>query len=90
MAGRLTVRDRTSRYPSRPGCPFRAAEVWLDAEIKVNRADFGLTWNQLGMASMDNVITVHAIFTGRNRQPQEWGAGRSSPRSSTTGTNSSR
>jgi hypothetical protein len=25
--------------------------------------DFGLTWNQLGMSSMDNTITVHAVFT---------------------------
>ena len=23
-------------------------EVWLDAEVHVNRADFGLTWNQMG------------------------------------------
>src|SRR6266702_2810868 len=38
-------------------------EVWLDAEVLVNRADFGLTWNQLGMASMRNTITVHAVFT---------------------------
>jgi polyisoprenoid-binding protein YceI len=38
-------------------------EVELDGEIQVNRADFGLTWNQLGMTSMNNTITVHAVFT---------------------------
>ena len=38
-------------------------EVWLDADVRVNRADFGLTWNMLGMASMDNALTVHAVFT---------------------------
>ena len=38
-------------------------EVWLDAEIQVDRADFGLTWNLLGMTSMHNTITVHAVFT---------------------------
>ena len=40
-------------------------EVALDADVQVNRADFGLTWNQLGMASMNNTITVHAVFTKR-------------------------
>jgi polyisoprenoid-binding protein YceI len=64
VTGGLTVRDRTrpvsfdARVSSSDG-----AEVWLDAEVQVNRADFGLTWNQLGMASMHNTITVHAVFT---------------------------
>ena len=35
----------------------------LDAEVTVNRADFGLTWNQWGMVSMKNTITVHAVFS---------------------------
>jgi len=39
--------------------------VRLDAEIQVNRADFGLTWNQMGMTSMQNTITVHAVFGKR-------------------------
>jgi len=38
-------------------------EAWLDGEVQVNRADFGLTWNQLGMVSMHNTITFHAVFT---------------------------
>jgi polyisoprenoid-binding protein YceI len=38
-------------------------EVWLDGEVPVNRADFGLTWNMMGIASMDNTIVVHAVFT---------------------------
>jgi len=37
--------------------------VELDAAIKVDRSDFGLTWNQLGMGSMKNTITIHAVFT---------------------------
>jgi polyisoprenoid-binding protein YceI len=41
------------------------SEVTLDGEVPINRADFGLSWNQLGMSSMDNVITVHAVFTRR-------------------------
>jgi polyisoprenoid-binding protein YceI len=35
----------------------------LNATINVDRSDFGLTWNQLGMVSMKNSITVHALFT---------------------------
>ena len=42
-----------------------SGEVWLDAEIQINRADFGLTWNQMGMTSMQNTITVHAVFGKR-------------------------
>jgi polyisoprenoid-binding protein YceI len=68
VTGKLTVRDRT-RPVSFPATVSVAGsgEVWLDAEIQVNRADFGLTWNQLGMASMKNTITVHAVFSRRNR-----------------------
>ena len=66
VSGSLTVRDRT-----RP-VTFDAKvsvisddEIALDAEVQVNRADFGLTWNQMGMASMHNTIIVHAVFTRR-------------------------
>ena len=64
VTGTLAVRDRTRPVSfDAKVSSVDAAEVWLDAEIQVNRADFGLTWNQLGMASMDNTITVHAVFT---------------------------
>ena len=64
VTGTLAVRDRTRpvAFDAKVSA-VDAAEVWLDAEIRVNRADFGLTWNQMGMASMDNTITVHAVFT---------------------------
>lgn len=64
VSGTLTVRDRTRplSFEAQVALPG-AAEVWLDAEIQLNRADFGLTWNQMGMASMNNTITVHAVFT---------------------------
>ena len=35
----------------------------LDAEAHIDRADFGLTFNQMGMMSMKNIITIHAVFT---------------------------
>jgi polyisoprenoid-binding protein YceI len=64
VTGSLIVRDR-----ARP-VSFDATvsssdggEVWLDADVQVNRSDFGLMWNQMGMASMRNTITVHAVFT---------------------------
>jgi polyisoprenoid-binding protein YceI len=40
-------------------------EVWLDAAVTINRADFGLTWNLLGMASMISTLTVRAVFVRR-------------------------
>jgi polyisoprenoid-binding protein YceI len=63
VTGTLTVRGRTRpiSFPARVSV-LGPDEVWLDAEVHVNRADFGLTWNQMGMASMHNTITVHAAF----------------------------
>jgi polyisoprenoid-binding protein YceI len=64
VVGQLSVRDRT-----RPASfdalvsHFDGDEVHLDGELRVNRADFGLTWNQMGMASMKNTIIVHAVLT---------------------------
>ncbi len=31
----------------------------------MDRTDYGLNWNQLGMASTHNTIIVHAVFTRR-------------------------
>jgi polyisoprenoid-binding protein YceI len=63
VTGALTVRDRT-----RP-LSFDAAasvhddgEIWLDAEVHVDRADVGLTWNRLGLVSMKSTLIVHAVF----------------------------
>ena len=35
----------------------------LGAEVPVNRADFGLAYNPMGMASMNNTIVIRAVFT---------------------------
>ena len=37
--------------------------VQVDAEILIDRSDFGLTWNRLGMVSTKNTITIHAVFS---------------------------
>jgi polyisoprenoid-binding protein YceI len=66
VSGSLTVRDRTR--PVTFDATVSAAsdsEISLDAEVQVDRSEFGLTWNQLGMASMHNTITVRAVFTRR-------------------------
>jgi polyisoprenoid-binding protein YceI len=64
VTGTLTVAGRTrpASFTARVSVPD-AAQVDLDGELQVNRADFGLTWNQLGASSMHNTITVHAVFT---------------------------
>ena len=63
VTGSLTVRGRTRpvSFPARVSV-FGADQVWLDAEVQINRADFGLTWNWMGIAAMKNTITVHAVF----------------------------
>jgi polyisoprenoid-binding protein YceI len=63
VQGSLTVRGKTRAltFPAAVSA-FEGDELWLDAEVAVNRNDFGMTWNQMGMASVDNTITIHAVF----------------------------
>jgi polyisoprenoid-binding protein YceI len=63
VTGSLTVRGSTRPMSFDAQVASSDGEVWLDGEVPVNRADFGLTWNQLGMSSVHNTITVHAVFT---------------------------
>jgi polyisoprenoid-binding protein YceI len=63
VTGRLTVRGRTRPPSFDAQASAAASEVRLDAEVPVNRADFGLTYSPTVMASMNNTITVRAIFT---------------------------
>ncbi|MGP8001652.1 MAG: YceI family protein [Streptosporangiaceae bacterium] len=63
VTGRLTVRGRTRPASFDAKVSGADGEMWLDGELQVNRADYGLTWNWLGIAAMDNTIIVHAVFT---------------------------
>jgi polyisoprenoid-binding protein YceI len=64
VAGQLSVRGHTRPASFDVSASrFDGKEAHLDGELHVNRADFGLTWNRLGMVSMDNTIIVHAVFT---------------------------
>jgi len=61
--GALTVHGRTrplsfDAVATVPG----DGGIWLDAKVRVNRADFGLTWNQLGAVSLISDLTIHAVF----------------------------
>ena len=35
----------------------------LFRSMTVDRTEFGLTWNQIGMVAKDSTVTVHAVFT---------------------------
>jgi polyisoprenoid-binding protein YceI len=63
VTGSLTVRGRTRPLSFDATVSAAGGEIQLDAEVPVNRADFGLTYSPLRMASLDNTITVHAVFT---------------------------
>jgi polyisoprenoid-binding protein YceI len=63
VAGTLQIHGRT--LPITFPATITASgddEVRIEAELQVDRSDFGLTWNQMGMASMKNTITVNAVF----------------------------
>lgn len=63
VAGDLRVRDRI-RPLSFPVTITASGddEVRVDAEVQVDRSEFGLKWSPLRMASMTNTITVTAVF----------------------------
>ena len=63
LSGTITVRGQT-RPISVPATVTASGpeEIVLDAEVEVDRSQFGLTWNRMGMASMNNTITVHTVF----------------------------
>jgi len=66
VSGTLTVRDRTlplsfDAAASMPG----NEEIWLDAQARVSRADFGLGWKGASTASKTNTLTIHTVFTRR-------------------------
>jgi polyisoprenoid-binding protein YceI len=63
VTGNLTVRGTTLPLSFDAVIAATAGEVRLDAEIPVNRADFGLTYSPLRMAPMNNTIVIHAAFT---------------------------
>lgn len=62
VGGTLQVRGRTRPITFPATIVASDDEVRIEAAVQVDRSDFGLTWNQMGMASMNNTITVSAVF----------------------------
>jgi len=62
VTGSLTIRDTTRPVSFDARVESSDGEAMLDAEVPVNRADYGLTWNKLGIAPMRNTIVIHAVF----------------------------
>lgn len=66
VTGKLTVLGQTRLMSFDAAASVqREGEISLDAVVHINRADFGMTWNVLGLASMHNTLTIHAVFTRR-------------------------
>jgi polyisoprenoid-binding protein YceI len=63
VSGTLTVRGRTRPVSFVAKVSVADDAVELDGEIPVNRSEYGLTWNFIGIAAMDNIIAVRAVFT---------------------------
>jgi polyisoprenoid-binding protein YceI len=62
VTGSLTVRGNTRPASFDAIVCAADGEISMDGELRVNRADFGLIWNFIGIASMHNTIAVHAVF----------------------------
>jgi polyisoprenoid-binding protein YceI len=63
VTGTLTVRGRTWPLSFDVAASVQGhAEICLDAEGGLNRADFGLTWNVLGLVPANSTVIVHALF----------------------------
>jgi polyisoprenoid-binding protein YceI len=63
VTGSLTVRGQTRPLSFDAKVSATEQEVRLDAEVPVNRAEFGLTYSPLRMAPMNHTIVIHAVFT---------------------------
>jgi polyisoprenoid-binding protein YceI len=63
VTGTLVIRDQARPLSFDAQVSSANGEVSLDAEVPVNRADFGMTWNMMGIAPMKNTIVIHAVFT---------------------------
>ena len=66
VTGALTARGRTRPLSFDAAASVQGdGGIWLDAQVHINRADFGLTWTLMGMAGVNNTLTIHAVLTRR-------------------------
>jgi polyisoprenoid-binding protein YceI len=63
ISGTLTVREQNHPITFPAGVSrLDDGAIALDVTLQIDRSEYGLTWNQMGMASMKNTITIHAVF----------------------------
>jgi polyisoprenoid-binding protein YceI len=64
ITGTLRVRDQARPLTFDGTAAVHGdGEVGLDAAVVIHQADFGVTWNFLGMVSGKTTIILHAVFT---------------------------
>lgn len=63
VTGSITIAGQTRPLSFDARVSTADGEVRLDAEVPYNRADFGMTWNMMGIAAMKGAIIIHAVFT---------------------------
>ena len=64
VTGALTVRGQTRPLSVDAAVSVRGdGEIQLDSGVRIDRADFGLTWNVLGLMARTSTLTIHAMFT---------------------------
>jgi polyisoprenoid-binding protein YceI len=69
VTGTATVRDCSRPLSIDAEASMQGdGEISLDAEVSTNRADFGLTWNVLGIPSMNVALSIHVALTRRGNQ----------------------
>ena len=61
--GTLTVRDKTRPIVLEATVTASDSKVTVTSEFDVDRGDYHMTWNQLGMASNNNSVSITAVFT---------------------------
>ena len=66
VTGALTVGGQTRPLSFGVAASVQGnGEICVGAEVRVNRADFGLTWNPMGLVSVHNTLIIRALFTRR-------------------------
>jgi polyisoprenoid-binding protein YceI len=61
--GTLTVRDQTRPMVVQARVAASDSTVTVTSVLEVDRGDYAMTWNQLGMASNINSVAITAVFT---------------------------
>jgi polyisoprenoid-binding protein YceI len=62
IAGSLTVRAATRPVAFDAEVSGPDGELWLTARVQVDRTEYGLTWNMLGIAAKRSELAIRAVF----------------------------